>query len=311
MAMFRKLFPALLAPVLVVGWATAADDATVRLDAGAQGVAALRAAPDVAAEAGTLRFEMTIEVGGGADDRLTVTATGAVDTAAQRSAMQLDMGSALTVLGSGSDLPAGTGEPMEVIVDGATTTYLRVPFLAPVTGTSGWLAATEDDLGGPGDAFGLGLGPGSADPSQILEALRSVADDVERLGVEEVRGVATTRYRATIDLRDTLDAWPEDEREGVEGIIGRTGGEALGPVPVDVWVGDDGLARRIRLDLASLGSVMGAVGDATVTLELFAYGEPVTIDVPDPADVTPIGDVLGAFGGFGGLGFPEPNGQAG
>lgn len=294
--MIRKLYLALLAPLLIVGCATRADD-TTQLDAGAQGVAALRAAPERAVDAGTLRFEMTIDLRDGSDD-LTFGATGAVDTAAERLVMQIDMGSALGALGPASGLPAGIDEPMEVIVDG-TTTYLRIPFLAPLTGTSGWLSASADDLADGGDVFDFGAGP--VDPSQMLEVLRSVADDVETIGVEEVRGVPTTGYRAMLDIGAALEGSSAGEGEGAEGILGLADADDLGPIPVEVWVDDDGLARRIRLDVAGLGSAMGALGEASITLDLFDYGEPVTIELPDPADVTPIAEALGALGGFGGF----------
>lgn len=292
--MLRKLHLALLAPLLIVGCATRADD-TIQLDAGAQGVAALRAAPERAVDAGTLRFEMAIEVSDGTEG-ISFSATGAVDTAGERLAMQLDMGSALAALGPGDDLPAGMDEPMELVVDG-TTTYLRIPFLEPLTGTAGWLSASVDDLATTGDAFGFGAG--TVDPSQILEVLQSVADDVETIGSEEVRGVATTGYRATVDLGAALEGLPPEQREELEGLGGAAGAGDLPPVPVEVWVDDDGLARRIRLDLGALGAPMGFGGEAAVTLELFDYGEPVTIEVPDPADVTPMTEALGGLGGFG------------
>ena len=61
--------------------------------------------------------------------------------------MELDLGAMLAgQLPPGVSLPEGFDEPMTVVVDGATT-YLRMPMLDAITGTSGWLSVSPDDLG--------------------------------------------------------------------------------------------------------------------------------------------------------------------
>ena len=62
-------------------------------------------------------------------------------------------------------------------------------------------------------------------------------------------------------------------------------------IPVDVWVDADGLVRRMQLDM---GGMLG--GTATLTIELFDYGQPVDIEVPSPDDVRSLTDGLGIFG---------------
>jgi hypothetical protein len=54
------------------------------------------------------------------------------------------------------------------------------------------------------------------------------------------------------------------------------------------------------VDLGAVAATaMGAGGTATMTMELFDYGQDVQIDVPDASETTPISDVLGAFGALG------------
>ncbi len=54
-------------------------------------------------------------------------------------------------------------------------------------------------------------------------------------------------------------------------------------VPIDVWVDDEGLLRKyeIEADLEQGGQTFST----SVGLELFDYGEPVAVDLPDAADV--------------------------
>lgn len=291
--MLRKLTLALVAPLLVTGACAQEADGTQVLT-GATAVAALRAAPDTAADAGSARFEMTVAFEA-PDGSLEIVTTGAYR--GDQLAMEMDLGALAGLANPGDEaLPDGFDEPMEIVVDG-TTAYLRIPMLQALTGTSGWLSATPDELEAAGGS--LGVAGASGDPSQLLDTLRGVAGEVEEVGAEEVRGVATTRYRATVDLGQALDQAPEAQREELQAMLDELGGD-VASIPVDVWVDADGLARRLVMDFGDLAAqTMGVDGSATLTLELFDYGEDVTIEIPDPSEVTPIGGLLDSFGGRG------------
>lgn len=280
--MFRKLAVVLAAPLLAVS-ACATEAEVVALDP----IAAIRAVPATTDAAGSARFEMTVATGA-ADGALEITSTGGFD--GPRMTMEVDFGAALAgALGpTDAPLPDGLDEPMRLVADGSTI-YLRVPVLDALLDTPSWLSATAEDLGAAGGPLGFA---GVTDPSQLLEALRSVAGDVEEVGSDDVRGVATTHYRATLDLARALDQVPA----GRSLLLGHQLEEEraeLGDVPVDLWVDDDGLARRLVLEVGDLG---------VLTVELFDYGQPVEIDVPAPEETTPITDVLGTLGALGGLG---------
>jgi len=278
--MSRSIILALLAPLLLVAaCATEADPAATRVEA-ASPIAALRAVPDNAADAFTGRIEMTFTIGG-TDGEVAFGGVGAFDTQARRTTLLLDLGA----------VDEGLDEPLEIVVDGDVT-YLRLPMLASLTGEAGWLSVTADDLDQAGGA--IGLPGGGTDPTQILEALRG-AGAVEEVGPQDVRGVATTRYDATIDLATALDEAPADERGRIEAQLDELGA-TLEDLPVSVWIDAEGLARRVQIELDS-GALGIAEGDGqlTMTLELFDYGEPVQIAVPALADVTAFDEVLGSL----------------
>ena len=291
--MIRKLTMALAAPILLVSaCAHEADQATAL---GQPALVAVRSTPDAAAEVGSARFEVTVAIES-PDGAFQMVSTGGY--VGDRMAMEMDLGSALSGLAeaTGETIPKGLEEPLQMVVDGGTA-YLRIPMLDGLTGVSGWLSATPEELEAAGGS--LGVSEVTGDPSQLLDMLRGVADDVESVGSEDVRGVATTHYHATVDLDRALEEAPPAQRDQIRAQLEALDAE-LGAIPVDVWVDGDGLARRLVVDLgAAAASAIGPGGTATMTVELFDYGEDVPIDVPDAADTTPIGDVLGAFGGLG------------
>ncbi|MDQ4133675.1 MAG: hypothetical protein M3179_10840 [Actinomycetota bacterium] len=80
-------------------------------------------------------------------------------------------------------------------------------------------------------------------------------------GVEEIRGVATTRYRV------------EPHPPLVDGLPG----EVRGVVTPTVWIDAQGLLRRVQTRDA----------DYTDTVELYDFGAPLLYDIPPGSEVTP------------------------
>jgi hypothetical protein len=145
-------------------------------------------------------------------------------------------------------------------------------------------------------ADALGVAGGANDPSQLLDALRGISDDIDDLGSDEVRGVATTHFHTTIDLTRALREAAPDQRELLDAQLGALAGGSSS-VPFDVWIDRDGLPRRISVELDGLVQAPGA-GTVTMAVDFFDYGEPVDIVIPDASDTTPFTDVLGSFGGL-------------
>lgn len=271
--MSRKVTRALTAALVVVSvgaCARPADESRVLTHVVT--VAALRAAPDTAAAAGSARFEVRLGDGtaAGAGD---VVATGGF--AGQKASVELDLASVLARAAAttpGASVPAGLDTTMRVVVDGADV-YLQVPMLQGLSGVGGWIALTSADLGRVGGS--LGMANDVLDPSKALEVLREVAADMQVVGPEAVRGVATTHVRATISAASP----PGDA--------------------VDVWIDGDGLVRRIQMAADGISAAATYGGGAVVTIELFDYGEPVEITVPAASETTPFSDLLGSFASAG------------
>jgi hypothetical protein len=299
--MFQKVALVLAAPLLLVAaCADEADQEGLQVKTGGAAVSALRAAPDAVAEAGTARVEVVMDMTM-MGDSFEITATGAIDAAAEQMRMEMDMGALFDQLAesTGEAVPPGLAGPMEMVADGSTL-YMRAPMFS-MMGVDGWISMSPEDLGTT--AEGLGLGAGAYDFTQTLESLRGVDGEPEVVGQEEVRGVETTHYRATMDLAQALEEAPAEQREQLEAAFEQLGGgKDLGDVdvPVDVWIDADDLPRRMRMDMGSLFAAAGmAGGEATMTMDLFDYGEPADIQVPSPGEVTPIDEAFGALDGAG------------
>jgi hypothetical protein len=163
--------------------------------------------------------------------------------------------------------------------------YMRSPlFGAALPSGKRWLhidvakAARKLGIGDP-TQFGS-----SGDPSQGLQALRAVSSRVERLSPEGVRGVTTTHYHATVELRRLPAVVPPDRRAAAkkttDRLIQLIGAESY---PVDVWIDSRRLVRRMRFVMKM--TVQGRSLTQEMTLELYGFGAKQKIK-PPPADET-------------------------
>lgn len=121
--------------------------------------------------------------------------------------------------------------------------------------------------------------PNESDPRGELARLEA-AGNVRRLGKEDVRGVPTTRYRATMGVAETVKRLREEGEEEFAETVEKTGS----PQHLEVWIGSDGLVRRLRI--LNLGS--SSEGDDTsadMTIDFFDFGLEPRIEVPDSSEV--------------------------
>lgn len=142
------------------------------------------------------------------------------------------------------DCDWGTTGSLEVIGIG-NVTYMRGDTLGIAGAGSKWLRLADLDESGAA----------TLSPRRLLSMLRAASTETERLGEEIVRGVDTVRYRFEVDCEDA-------ELHDCDGPT----------APVDVWIADDGLVRRI----------VEAESD-DVTVEFYDFGTDVAIAAP-PAD---------------------------
>ncbi len=123
------------------------------------------------------------------------------------------------------------------------------------------------------------------DPSRSLGLLGAASPDFAAVGDENVRGVETTHYRGTVDLEKLAEDAPADARASYRRIIELTGQKT---VPVDVWIDDEGLTRRMRYE-----QKLPDGSSTTVTQELYDFGVEVDVEPPPASDVLDLGELIG------------------
>ena len=123
------------------------------------------------------------------------------------------------------------------------------------------------------------------DPTQALAYLQG-AGDFAAVGQEAVRGVETTHYTGTVDLRKAADNAPDEQREQLEQLLESSD---LTELPAEAWIDGDGYLRKLTLDLSEATGAAGA--SATVAMELYGFGEDVDIDVPSDDEAMDLSDL--------------------
>jgi hypothetical protein len=140
-------------------------------------------------------------------------------------------------------------------------------------------------------SMGLGsLSTTSSDPSQFVDYLRAVSDRTQKVGTDTVRGVATTRYHAIIDLRKYPNLVPASQRTTAKHAI-TTMESAIGghTMPMDVWIDAGKLVRRVSFTLGEC--VNNQKVNMSMTMDLYDYGPQPAAQAPPSSqayDLTPL-----------------------
>ena len=142
---------------------------------------------------------------------------------------------------------------------------------------------------------------GQHDPSQQLDLLRGVSDEVREVGTAQVRGEQVRQYAISIDP-ERLAA----SAVVVDGELVKAALRAVGPMPGQVFVDSDGRVRRLEVSIESNGADLAASPEmsrmladnpqlqemlrqrrttSSISVEYFDFGVPVTAQEPDPSQV--------------------------
>lgn len=199
----------------------------------------------------------------------------------------MQLGSLLDAAVDAGELTAEAAEePVRYVFDGTT-------------GYACWDAFAEL-LGGGASCFsfdpGAAAGPApTSNPAALLAALAGAAD-VEPVGRDEVDGVPADHLQGTFTLGQALDTLPPEQAEELEQQL-QLGDPAEAaatevldePIPFDVWIDDDGYARRARysIEVRPPGGLVDSVA-VEADLRFSDFGADIVIDVPDPSDVSPV-----------------------
>ena len=227
-------------------------------------------------DAGGANLALTASATSPGGQPVSVTATGVFD--GQEADVTAEVSSALAAAGAPSG--AGQVELRYLQENGDPVVYVNVPSLAAsLPGGATWVRLDLEQVGKQvGVDVSQLIGEATANPADILGLLQA-SGQVQTVGPELIDGVPTTHYRALVEL------------DKVAGSLGGALGQDLASrlsapgmptsIPVDVWIGADGLVRRASID-ESL-SVAGATTDLQAQVDLSGYGTPVSVTAP-PAD---------------------------
>ena len=261
----KKLAAGLVAAALaVVGVACGGDGASGDVSD------ALLTAAKAAEDAETAHVDMTVEISLGGQD-IALEASGEFNFAEE-------IGSMTMTAAGGVGMPSA-GQ-MEMVFDG-TYMYVKGAAFDPALAGKEW---GRVDLSSTTAARTTQF---NQDPTAYLDWLRGAGGDVEEVGQEEIDGTETTHYRADLSIDSIVDQAPDEE--AAEAM--RAGFAVFGDVesfPLEVWVGDDGLPRRINIVLEGEGGTDLATD---VTVELSDYG--VDVEVEPPTDYKELDTLAG------------------
>lgn len=134
----------------------------------------------------------------------------------------------------------------------------------------------------------LMMAGGDADGS--LQMLGSISGGVQKLGREKVRGQATQRYRATLDLAEVAGFLRDEGKDEMADLYEKYAAINPADQTVEVWIDGKDIVRRMRM----LMELPADSGQPPVTMDmridLFGFGAQPEITLPDPDtvfDMTP------------------------
>jgi LppX_LprAFG lipoprotein len=187
---------------------------------------------------------------------------------------------------SGLSGGVGLSGEMEMIFD-ELVFYMKFP-AAMTQGLPGGKEWVKFDLAELGEQEGFDLQQmmqlSGTDPSQSLDLLRAAGTDFREVGEEEVRGVSTTHYEGTVDLEKVAEQVPPEARESYRKLMELSG---QGQIPMDVWIDDEGMTRRIAYE-----QKLGDGSTMALTQEYFDFGADVDVEPPPDDEVLDITDLM-------------------
>ena len=174
----------------------------------------------------------------------------------------------------------GTLTLQQVVVDGMV-------YLTGIPGTpqGQWVQVSLEELGAVG-ASGM---TGGSDPSQQLQLLERVSDDVREAGSEKVNGVQATKYTGTIDLDEAADVAAEQGAGNADTLRQQYQKLGLTSIPFELYV--DAEDRPVRMTTTVEATAEGQPVKAVSTIDFSDWGTDVTIQAP--ADAVPLSQVAG------------------
>ena len=274
---------------LIIGALAAVSLATAACGGGAtNALQSVASAASKTAGVQTVKFHMDLAETLGPIGPLEFTADGASDNTTHSADMTMDLSSIASLAGSQAGSPDQWNA--HVVLDGGGASpllYMQLPALDKYLNGKTWVKA---DLGALAQERGIDLNQlfqaaGNEDPTKALQMLQSVGN-VSKVGTATIDGVDTTEYSGTIDVQKAAAALGP----GYEKLLS---GSKVTSIPVDVWIGSDGLVRRLHENLSY--DVNGTQATTDLTMNLTDFGAPVTVTTPPADQVIDLSQLKGAL----------------
>jgi hypothetical protein len=239
-----------------------------------------------------LELEMTMPL---TDKALSISADGGFDTAAKRAQLSFDLSSLAELfksLGSafGGEMSGEMGDPddwkLEAIQDGDVA-YVSFPLMADqLPAGKTWVKGDAKELSGAnaGQLSQFGSFAGT-DPRDVLGMLKAVSGSIEAVGTDEIRGVETSHYRASVDVAKLEQFVPAEQRQTLGSFDETAKAAGLSEIPVEVWLDADQRVRKLSLDIEAKQPGTDQSVKASLVVELYDYGKPLEIELPPPDQV--------------------------
>jgi hypothetical protein len=235
-------------------------------------------APTAAADAGTAHFEGRVSMNLDGES-LTVPFSGDMDFAGTAFSMRMDLSDI-------PDAPPGAGAIEARLVDGVM--YMNLGgLLGAAPGLPAGVEWMRLDLNDFGEFSGQAA---TENPADVLQGLRD-AGTVELVGEESVDGVPTRHYRAQVDTDEALDNVSDELRDSAAEVRD----QLPATIPLDVWIDDDGLPRRFRMQFEAAGV------SADMEFEFSDFGKDVDLSAPPEDETVDFRELLGGAVGAGAL----------
>jgi len=176
-----------------------------------------------------------------------------------------------------------------LIVDGDY--FLQYPAMPPgydwVGMSGGEVAATS------------GIDPSAAaggDPTQMLDLLTEVSDELEPLGTQELFGTTLQGYRATLSgqtmVQGNVDMGIVDPEMAEE-----MAGLMPDSFELDVWIDGDGLPRRQEWSLEMPAGPGGSTATFAYRIDFSEWGAPLEVTAPNPSSIMTVQEYVRSLGG--------------
>lgn len=254
----------------------------------------LSGAASKTADASTGKIALTMTISGlGSAAGATITGSGVYDNDARQAQLSMDMSGLTKALPTASASGGALTEPIEEVVSDGHL-YLKLGAVGKLLGiTTPWVELTGTDALAKSltGSSGMNLDPNDTKSlgTDYLSYLQGVAGTVTEVGTEAVDGIDATHYKAELDLAKLMAAAGDKLSPEAKSRMQSQMDKVSGTMPVEVWVGSDGLVRRVTLsfDLSAMG-MAGAKGSMAFTMDFTDLGQPVVVTVPPADQVSPL-----------------------